>query len=157
MKLCAALLAFGLVAMGLPQAGYARERVAGLIDVENPTITPTLGLSNLNSGYFDLENHGRQADRLLAVESGDAKRIEIHMHEMADGIMRMRKVDGGVVLAPGARVRFAPGGLHLMVFDAAKGLVVGDSFEMVLVFEKAGRIAVTATCARLVPGADRPH
>jgi copper(I)-binding protein len=60
-----------------------------------------------------------------------------------DGVMTMRPVDGGLAIEPGRSVRFAPGGLHLMIIGLAAPLVQGDKVRVVLRFEKAGEVTVS--------------
>ena len=62
-----------------------------------------------------LSSEGEEPDRLVAVESPDA-RIELHTHEMRDNIMRMRRVEA-FSLSPGTDLVLESGGHHLMVFD----------------------------------------
>ena len=62
-----------------------------------------------------LSSEGEEPDRLVAVESPDA-RIELHTHEMRDNIMRMRRVEA-FSLSPETDLVLESGGHHLMVFD----------------------------------------
>ena len=62
-----------------------------------------------------LSSEGEEPDRLLAVESPNA-RIELHTHEMRENIMRMRRVEA-FSLSPGTDLVLESGGHHLMVFD----------------------------------------
>ena len=59
--------------------------------------------------------------------------------------MRMRAVDGGLVIAAGDSVTLAPGGLHIMLTGLTTDLAPGTQHEIILVFEKAGEIKLTAT------------
>ena len=62
-----------------------------------------------------LSSEGEEPDRLVAVESPDA-RIQLHKHEMRDNIVRMRRVEA-FSLSPGTDLVLESGGHHLMVFD----------------------------------------
>jgi copper(I)-binding protein len=57
--------------------------------------------------------------------------------------MTMRPVEGGLSIEPGRTVRFAPGGLHLMIIGLTGPLVQGDKVPVMLKFEKAGEISVS--------------
>ena len=59
------------------------------------------------------------------------------------GVMTMRAVEGGLSIEPGRTVKFAPGGLHLMIVGLATPLVRGDKVPVTLRFEKAGEITVS--------------
>jgi periplasmic copper chaperone A len=52
--------------------------------------------------------------------------------------MMMRELADGLELPAGEVVTLAPGGLHLMFLDLPEPLEAGESFELVLEFEKAG-------------------
>ena len=77
--------------------------------------------------------------------------------------MRMRAVDGGLVIAAGDSVTLAPGGLHIMLTGLTTDLAPGTQHEIILVFEKAGEIKLTATAKRPgdiminMPGHDASH
>lgn len=116
-------------------------------------VTPTRGLATVNAIYFRLLNAAATADRLLSI-AVDGARAEIHTHEMADGLMRMRKVEGGVVVPRRGSLAFAPGGLHVMLFGYEPALAFGDRLAMTLAFERAGRVPATALCASAGGGHD---
>ena len=52
--------------------------------------------------------------------------------------MHMAPVDGGVEIAPGKTVKFAPGGLHVMLIGLKQPLKNGDHFPLTLHFQKSG-------------------
>jgi len=52
--------------------------------------------------------------------------------------MRMRRVEGGIPVAPGEGVELRPGGLHLMLMNLRASLVEGDTLVLSLYFEEAG-------------------
>ena len=69
-----------------------------------------------SAGYLTIEGGG-QPDRLLGA-TAPGVRIEMHSMSMTGGVMHMSKLDGLAVPA-GAKVSFAPGGDHLMIFGLA--------------------------------------
>lgn len=83
--------------------------------------------------YFTLTNPG-PATAIVAVKTPIAGRAELHAHDMANGIMRMRKVER-VELPAGGQVMFQPHGYHVMLFnlDEAKlGTATVVSFTLIL-------------------------
>ena len=72
-----------------------------------------------------------------------ASRVEIHtMNVDAQGVMRMREIDG-IALAPKAKVQMKPGGgLHLMLIGLKEPLKEDATFPMTLEFERAGKVEV---------------
>jgi periplasmic copper chaperone A len=106
---------------------------SGPIAVKDAVITVH---GEVGAGYFTLDNGG-PGDTLIAVSSPAAKTIEMHVSEMKDGMMTMRRLEKVEALA-GGHVDFAPGGRHLMLFGAASTLAEGQSIPVTLTFEKAG-------------------
>jgi copper(I)-binding protein len=95
------------------------------------------------------------SDRLTHVAAAIAGGAEIHQSEEQNGVMRMHAVDV-VAVAPGAPLKFAPGGYHIMLTNLHHALAVGDTFPITLTFEHAGAITVTATIAK-AGAAAAPH
>ena len=56
--------------------------------------------------------------------------------------MRMREIEKGIEIAPGATVELKPGGYHVMFLDLKAPFENGAKVPATLVFEKAGTIAV---------------
>ena len=98
-----------------------------------------------SAAYLEITNKGVLDDRLIAAQAAIAQRVEIHSMEMDGGIMRMRAVDGGLVIAAGDSVMLAPSGLHIMLMGLTTDLPAGSQHEITLVFEKAGQVTLTAT------------
>jgi len=121
---------------------FADNYTLGTIQIGQPWSRATPASAPSAGGYMTLTNKGAEPDRLIAVESGAAGRVEIHEMSMDGSIMRMRQLENGVVLAPGATVELKPGGYHVMFMQLKAPLQKGEHVPIVLVFEKAGRISV---------------
>lgn len=78
-------------------------------------------------------------DRLVAARSEAAREVQIHAHEHADGMMRMRRLESLPVPA-GVPVLLEPGGRHLMLREIGRPLAAGDEVVITLSFERAGDI-----------------
>ena len=91
--------------------------------------------------YMTIFNHGHHMDRLVAAETPVSKKTEIHTHSMKDGVMRMRRIEA-VEVHPGEPAVLAPGGNHVMFMGLHEKLVVGQSFPVTLIFERAGKVTV---------------
>ena len=50
---------------------------------------------------------------------------ELHEHINDDGVMRMRKEEGGLVINPGQPTIMRPGGHHIMLMGLHKRLIAG--------------------------------
>lgn len=124
-------------------AGVGAPVSAGDITIENATVRPPPGGVTTGAGYMTIRNAGATPDRLLGARSPQARVIELHTHREVEGVMRMERVES-VEVPAGGKVRFATGGLHLMVFGFAPA---GEATPIILRFEKAGEVTVTFTSA----------
>lgn len=128
---------------------------AGGIEIHHPWTRPGVPGRPL-AVYMGIHNRGDAPDRLIAARSPRAERAELHRSEMQDGMMTMAPIAALEVPAGGV-VHLAPGGYHLMVFGVEEPPREGESFPLVLVFEKAGEIPVEATVTRKPPMGDGEH
>jgi len=62
---------------------------------------------------------------------------------VSNGVMTMRPLEKGLVIAPGKTVKLAPGGYHLMLVDLKRPLKQGDKLPITLDFEKAGHVKLS--------------
>lgn len=109
--------------------------------LETAWMRPHPGGRDVTAAYFTASLAQGAVDRLTAARIDGAERVELHGHSMDDaGMMRMFETGPQDVTAAEALV-FAPGGLHLMVFGLDT-VVEGDVVSGVLVFERAGEVAV---------------
>jgi copper(I)-binding protein len=133
---CAAALACLLI--GPSRAENARENLA----ITQAWSRATPGGAKVAAGYLTIENKGASAERLLSASSSLAGKIEIHEMAIDRGVMTMRPIDGGLVIAAGSSAKFAPGGTHLMLVGLAAPLRQGEHVPVTLKFENAGEIGV---------------
>ena len=81
-------------------------------------------------------------DRLVAIETKAAERVEIHTMSMDGGVMRMRKLADGLALPAGQAVPLKPGGDHIMVIGPKIALKEGAKLPLTLRFRKAAPVTV---------------
>jgi periplasmic copper chaperone A len=92
------------------------------------------------AGYLSVINTTGVDDRVLAVHTDAAGRVEIHeMISAADGTMQMRELAEGLPVPAGISVDLRPGGLHLMFFGPdTDRWQPGQHIAATVVFEVAG-------------------
>jgi copper(I)-binding protein len=147
-----AALVATLCAVTLGAAAHGAS--VGDIAIGHPYATPSIpGTSNGAAYLASIENKGAVADRLVRASTPAAVRVELHtMAVDAQGVMRMREVDG-IALAPKAKVQMKPGsGLHLMLVGLKEPLKEDASFPMTLEFERAGKVEVKVIVGQPKPG-----
>ena len=103
------------------------------ISIEDSQIRQPMPGRTVTAGYLTLHNHTAVEQQLVAVSSAAFARIELHQHSHRDGMMRMEQVEQ-IVIASGDSVKLAPGGLHLMLFEPATELEIGQTVAVLLHF-----------------------
>ncbi len=100
--------------------------------------------------YFNIESDSDA--RLVGVETGLTDVAELHYMNMEDGVMRMRSLPK-VDLPARETVKFAPGGLHVMLFELKRPLEAGGELGLTLLVEDGGgrqtRVNVSAEVRNL--------
>lgn len=136
-------LPLAAAALALAACGPAQSHSydIGDLKVGHPWSRPAAEGMN-GAGYLSVVNAGTAPDRLVAVETPAAARVQIHETSTDGGVMRMRLLEGGLPIAAGERVELAPGGTHIMFLKLTRPLAAGEKIPATLVFEKAGRLAV---------------
>lgn len=130
------LLSAALVAVSAVSA-FAADLMA-----KDPFAFASTPTAKAGGAYISIMNHGH-TDRLLDAKSDVAKRVEIHEHKDVDGVMKMRQVKAGIEVPMHGGVTMAPGGYHVMLMGLNGPLIEGETFDVTLVFEKAGEMTVS--------------
>jgi len=111
--------------------------LAGELTVASAWARATPPGASMGVAYIRIDNGGTKSDRLLKLKTPVAASAEMHRSSVEDGIARMREVTV-LHIAPGEKIEFEPGSLHVMLVGLKKPLVAGQTFELELVFEVAG-------------------
>ena len=126
-----------ILALGLACPALAK---AGPIAIEHGWSRPTPPGAPTAVGYLTIVNRGGAPDRLLRLDSLAANSVSVHAMSMAGGVMRMRRVEGGLAVPAGGRVALDPTGLHLMFEGLKRPFKAGDRIPVTLVFQRAGPV-----------------
>lgn len=97
----------------------------------------------MGAAYMVIASSGG-ADTLLGASTDAAKTVELHTVVDQNGVMQMRPVEGGIQIPANGKVELKPGGYHVMLIGLTKDLQAGDSVDLTLQFEKAGKATVKA-------------
>ena len=144
----AALLA--VAATAVPAA--AHQEKTGDITITHPWSRPAPQGHN-GVIYLDIANGGAHDDRLVAVSTPLAERIELHRSTVEDGIHHMEKVEG-VTVPAGGEVSLAPGGYHVMLVGLKFMLMAEETISVTFTFERAGAITTGVSVETGSEGAD---
>ncbi|MGM0563397.1 MAG: copper chaperone PCu(A)C [Pseudomonadota bacterium] len=122
-------------------------------DARVPAAPPT---ASVLTAYMDLHNDGDSDRQLLGISGETFSRIEMHLSEVIDGVARMSAVDA-IELPAGDTVSLKPGGLHLMMFNPAEPLTVGDEVTLTLEFDNGEAQTVVLPVAKRRVGGAHQH
>jgi copper(I)-binding protein len=135
----------GIVVAGaivLSSTAYAYDYKVGALEIDRPWSRAVPKGATVAAGYVTIRNTGAEPDRLISGSTPVAGKFEIHEMSMDKGVMRMRPVQGGVVIKPGETVELKPQSFHIMMTGLKQPIEKGKPFKGSLVFEKAGAVEV---------------
>src|SRR5882757_10617805 len=135
-------LALAALVAILALPAFALDYKLGAIEIGHPWSRATPPTAESGGGFLAITNTGTTPDRLIAVKSPAADKVEIHEMKMDGNIMRMREVEKGIEIPPGATVELKPGGFHVMFMGLKAPFAKEAKVPLTLVFEKAGSIDV---------------
>jgi len=101
--------------------------------IDNPRIRLLPGDRPL-AGYFTIHNAGDSDLQLLGASSEAFGRIMIHATIVSNGQSKMEEQTEAISVPAGDTIKFAPGGLHLMMMQKKRDLNIGDEAQVVLSF-----------------------
>lgn len=133
--------ALAAVSFALPAA--AQDVTAGNLVIRNIWARATPKGAPVAGGFMVIENKGTTPERLVGGASPVAGRFEVHEMSMVGDVMRMRPVEGGLVIPPGGAVTLKPGSYHVMFMELKDQLVEGATVTGTLQFETAGSVNVS--------------
>jgi copper(I)-binding protein len=134
------LVAAATAAFLLAAPATAHEVKAGSLTITDLWTRATPPKAPAAGGFLTIANNGPDDDRLVRVVTPLAGVTELHEMEVTDGVMTMRPLADGIVVAAGETVILAPGGLHIMFMELKEPFAEGGEVPVTLTFEKAGTV-----------------
>ena len=149
-------LALAALATTIAVVAQAHDYKLGALRIAHPWTRATPATAPSGGGYLIITNTGDTADRLIAARSPTAGKVEIHEMKMDGNVMRMRELENGIDIPPGATVELKPGGYHIMFMGLKAPFEKDTRVPATLVFEKAGSIDVELSVVPLGAGSPAP-
>lgn len=137
------LLSLIVAAALITAPASAQNYKLGSLEIDQPWTRATPPTAKAGGGFVTITNKGTTADRLIAARSAASDKVEIHEMKMDGNVMRMRELDKGLEIPPGATVELKPGGYHIMFMELKAPFAKDAKVPVTLVFEKAGSIDVS--------------
>lgn len=136
------MFCLAMMFLGGATSGFAHDYKIGDLVLNHPWARATPPMAKVAGGYLSITNTGNETDILISGSTDIAGRVELHEMAVVDDIMRMRKLERGIIIPAGETVVLKPGGLHIMLMQLKDPLIEGERASTTLVFEKAGAITV---------------
>jgi copper(I)-binding protein len=124
----------------LAAGSVAAQTSADVVQVMDARARSVPAMVPNSAAYMTLSNVSEQDQRLVAAHSQVARTLELHEHINDGGVMRMRQVEGGILIPAKSTVMLKPGGYHVMLIGLTRTLEEGSSFSLELEFADGGRI-----------------
>jgi copper(I)-binding protein len=121
----------------------AADGIADKILVNDPYVRAVPPVVKTSAAFMQFQNSDEVEQFLVSASTPAAAAVELHMHTMDDGVMRMRQI-AHIHLPPKQTVALQPGGLHIMLFDLTAPLNLGDRVPITLTFEDGSTKQISA-------------
>ena len=105
-------------------------------------IKAAIGNQKMTSGYLTIENTNNIDERLLSLTSEISKKTQLHDMVVQNDIMKMKKLEDGVVIKANSRVSFSPGSYHIMFMKLKKPIIVMNKYQVILRFKNSGSVII---------------
>lgn len=115
---------------------------AGELHPMSPWIREAPPTARVLAGFVMLHNGSDRERQLVAVDSEDFERVEMHRTLIENGMARMLPQESLVIPAQGM-LSLEPGGLHLMLIGPRRALAEGDHVTLTLRFADGESLPVT--------------
>jgi copper(I)-binding protein len=107
---------------------WAAEIKIGELTIQNAWSRATPKGADIGVGYLTIHNNGA---------------VLLHEMSIANGVMKMREVDNGLIVPAHGSVTLGPRSYHLMFIGLKQPLVKGQTIKAMLTFEHAGSAEVS--------------
>jgi copper(I)-binding protein len=122
----------------------AKEYRADTLLIMDPVAHATPPGAKTGAVYFTVDNASNESERLVRASTPIAGGVSLHQMAFEGGVMKMRAIPS-VEIGPGGRLELKPDGYHLMLVDLKEPLRAGETFPLMLTFERAGTIRTMVT------------
>ena len=114
---------------------------ASAIKIENAWSPEAPPVVKVMAGYMKINNLSNKDIKIKSAKSDLFKKVEIHLTQMKDGMMRMIKQEDLNIEAKG-HIELKPGGLHMMLMGKLKPVKTGSIIPVTLTFDNGETINI---------------
>ncbi|MFA7022199.1 copper chaperone PCu(A)C [Aliarcobacter sp.] len=124
---------------------------ASTIEVKDAYARATPPNMKNSAAFMVLENKSNKDVAIVKATSNVANVVELHTHDMKNGVMTMYEIPQIDIKAKSTTV-LKPGGLHIMLIGLHNSLNVGDKVEIELEFNDGSKQKVVADVKSVMSG-----
>lgn len=121
----------------------------GKIMVDDPYVRAVPPGQTNSAAFMTLHNHAANNKTLIAASSPAAKVVELHQHINEGGMMKMRRIEGGIEIKSHDMTVLQPGGLHVMLIGLTQKLTPGELIPITLQFSDNSKKEIKAEVRKI--------
>ena len=121
------------------------------ITIQEPYVRATPPNLPNSAAFMRIKNSSNKNIAVVNATSNISKVVELHTHDMKDGVMKMYKIPKIDIPANGETV-LKPGGLHIMFIGLYNPLVKGKKVTFTLEFSNGETKTITAPIKTVMGG-----
>ena len=106
---------------------------SALISIEHAWSPEAPPVVKVMAGYMKINNLSNKDIKIEKLSSNLFKRVEIHLSEKKNGMMRMIKQKNLIIKAK-SHIELKPGALHMMLIGKSKAIKAGENIPVALTF-----------------------
>lgn len=140
MSLIKLLSRAGFIYIFLVATAYSADSIK-IVNAWSPEAPP---VTKVMAGYMKIINNSNKNLKIQSAKSKLFKRVEIHLTESKDGMMRMVKQDNLSIKAK-SQIELKPGGLHMMLMGKLQAIKSGSVIPVTLTLNNGKMINLNLT------------
>ena len=121
------------------------------VKIENAYVRATPPHLPNSAAFMSIKNDSNEDISIIKAVSNVSKVVELHIHQIKDGVMAMYQIPK-IDIAANSKTVLEPGGLHIMFIGLKKPLKVGENVNLTLEFSNGEIQTVTAPVKTVMSG-----
>jgi copper(I)-binding protein len=127
-----------LITLLLTMATYSAD-----FEIKGPFIREVPPVSKMSAGFMEVINNTGKDQKIVRANSSIAKVVELHNHELIDGVMKMRKVDF-IKLPAKSKAVLKPKSYHIMFIGLTRELKEGQNHKISIELDNGTTLEASA-------------
>ena len=129
----------------------ASTLLASSIKIENPYVRATPPNLPNSAAFMSVKNDSNKAVSIVSASSSISKVVELHTHDMKNGVMKMYQIPK-IDIPANSKIDLKPGGLHVMFIGLNNPLKEGETVTFTLNLSNGETKTITAPIKKVMSG-----